>query len=72
MKNVQTENVIVQAFVQHVLIDQHLLLPFNATSQDSDQIPVLEIRDQNYFILELFIALSRIPRHSFHCNYLPC
>ena len=49
----------IQAFIWHVLIDQHFLIPFNTGTQQPDKIPVLEFGDEYRLISELLEPLSR-------------
>lgn len=48
----------VQAFVEHVFIDQYLFLSLRATSQQSHQIPMLKLGYELNFIFELYQTLS--------------
>jgi hypothetical protein len=49
----QTEYKVVQAFIRHVLIDQHSFISFNATTKKLDKVAVLKFGNQYNFIFEL-------------------
>ena len=53
-----TEDEEIQAFVWQVFINQYFLLFFRATSQEPNQITVLEFGYQLDFIFELYETLS--------------
>ena len=53
-----TEDEEIQAFVWQVFINQYFLLSLRATSQEPNQITVLEFGYQLDFIFELYETLS--------------
>lgn len=55
----QTEKKGIQAFVGHVLINQHLFFSCYAATQKPDQVPMLEFRNHYNLILELQYTLPR-------------
>lgn len=50
----------IQTFVWQVFIDQYFLWFFGATSQQFNQIPVLELGNELYLIFELYESLARM------------
>ena len=65
-----TKEKCIQAFIRHVLINQHHLFSFNTATKKSHKIPVLEFRNHHNFIHELFKPLTRCSRESFHNYFL--
>ena len=61
-----TEDEEIQAFVWQVFINQYFLLFFRATSQEPNQITVLEFGYQLDFIFELYETLPWMWRKSLH------
>jgi hypothetical protein len=53
-----TKDEVIQAFVRQVFIDQYFLLLSRATSQEPNQIQVLEFGYEMEFILKLYETLS--------------
>ena len=53
----RTEYKVVQAFIGHVLVDQHSFISFNATTKKLDKIAVLKFVNQYNFVFELHIIL---------------
>jgi len=50
----------IQAFIWQIFIDQHFLFSLSATSQEPNEISVLEFGNQSDFIFELAVTLSRM------------
>jgi len=61
----------IQAFIRHVLINQHHLFSFNTATKKSHKIPMLEFRNHRNFIHKLFDPLTRCFRKSFDSYFLP-
>ena len=57
MERKRTKNEGVQAFVWHVLINQHHFFLLNATTKNFDKIPMLKFCNQHNFIFEFFYSL---------------
>ena len=53
-----TKEKCIQAFIRHVLINQHHLFSFNTATKKSHKIPVLEFRNHHNFIHKLFAPLT--------------
>jgi len=65
-----TKEKCIQAFIRHVLINQHHLFSFNTATKKSHKIPVLEFRNHHNFIHKLFAPLTWCSRESFHSYFL--
>jgi hypothetical protein len=61
---------VLQAFVWHVLVDQHFFIPFNAKPQKSDKVYMLKFCSKYNLILKLLKPLRRCFRKLFHCYFL--
>jgi len=62
----------VQALVAHVLVDEHPLGAVDAAAEEADQVPVLQLGDQDHLVHELVQALRRVIRRELlHSNLLP-
>jgi hypothetical protein len=55
---ISTEDKEIQAFSRQIFINQHFVFSFRATSQEPNQISVLEFGNQLDFIFELSQTLS--------------
>ena len=64
---IHTKDKEVQAFVRQVFIDQYFLLSLRATSQEPNQIAVLEFGNELDFIFELCETLTWMWSKSFNC-----
>jgi len=66
-----TKEKCIQAFIRHVLINQHHLFSFNTATKKSHKVPMLEFRNHRNFIHKLFEPLTRCFRKPFDSYFLP-
>ena len=65
-----TKEDFVEAIVGEELVDEEPLVFLDAATEQSHQVLVLELRQQENLVLHLQLSLLRSCRQSLHCNLL--